>query len=285
MALLAITTTTIDPALSQNLPEHNIPNGSFEEWSDGLPYGWGGMNIPGYESVMQSDDPHTGGLAVHGVTLPMPVGEGTMPCIIMTARPDPTDPTSFIPGFPYSSRPASLTGYIKTDLKAGDMVTIIASFNRGETSVGGGLLQIAANHSTWTRFTVPLQYTDTEWPDTAIVSIMMGNGTVEAGSKFWLDDISFSQEVADVEYANRKASLEVVYGGNRYIQATFHNTDAVQTKLEVIDVNGRTIETLHDGVAGSSSIRWQTSSVPSGVYLIKLTRTTGVVTKKVFVAR
>jgi hypothetical protein len=113
----------------------------------------------------------------------------------------------------------------------------------------------------------------------------MGNSTVEAGSKFWIDDISFSNEVADVEYANRAASLEVVYGGNRYIQATFHNTNAAPSKLEVIDVNGRLIETLHDGIAGSSSVRWETARVPSGVYLMMLTRPTGVVTKKVFVAR
>jgi hypothetical protein len=285
MALLAITSNNITPASAQGLPESNIPNGGFEEWVDGLPYGWGGVNIPGYESVSKYEEPRSGGLAVHGVTLPMPFGEGTMPCMLMTATPDPNDPTSFIPGFAYSARPASLTGYIKTNLNAGDMVTIIASFNRGENNVGGGLLQITANHSTWTKFTVPLQYSDSEWPDTAIVTIMMGNSTVEAGSKFWIDDINFSNEVADVEYPNRAASLEVVYGGNRYIQATFHNTEAVQTKLDVIDVNGRFIEALHDGVAGSSSVRWETDRVTSGVYLLKLTRPTGVVTKKVFVAR
>jgi hypothetical protein len=285
MALLAITSTATSPASAQNLPESNLPNGGFEEWVDGLPYGWGGVNIPGYESINKYEEPRSGGLAVHGVTLPMPFGEGTMPCMIMTATQDPNDPGSFIPGFAYSAKPSSLTGYIKTDLKVGDMVTVVAAFNRGEAYVGGGLLQIEANHSTWTKFTVPLQYSEDEWPDTAVVTIMMGNTTVEAGSRFWLDDLSFSNEVADVEYANRAASLEVVYGGNRYIQATFHNTNAVLTKLEVVDVNGRVVETLHDGIAGSSSVRWETSSVPSGVYLIKLTRPTGVVTKKVFVAR
>lgn len=283
MALLA--TTLIRTASAQSTtPEQNIPNGNFEVWDNGLPAGWGGINIPGYETVMQSENSRTGESALHGVTLPALFGEGAMPCILVTAQADPEDPTNYTPGFAYSSRPASLTGYVKTNLKPNDTLTIIAAFMRGEDSVGGGLIQITTNHLGYTKFMVPLQYSNNIWPDTAMVAIMMGSEAAEAGSEYWIDDLTFSSEVAGVEHENRESSLEVVYGGNRYVQATFHNADAVDTKLEVLDVSGRIVETLHEGVAGSASVRWQTDRVLSGVYLMKLTRPTGIVTKKVFVA-
>ena len=285
MALLSLSTTVAPLRAQQPTPEINIPNGDFEGWEAGLPTGWGGLNIPGYETFTQSEDAKSGSLALQGVTLPAIFGEGTMPCILVSANPDPNDPESFIPGFAYSGRPASMTGYIKTDLKPNDTVTIVAAFMRGEDSVGGGLIQIAQNHSGWTKFTVPFQYYNDVLPDTAAVAILMGSENAAPGSKFWIDDLSFSQEVADVEYENRAASLEVTYGGNRYITATFHNREAMQTTLEVVDVNGRTVEVLHNGLAGSASARWSTERVPSGVYLVKLTRPTGIVTKKVFVAR
>jgi hypothetical protein len=282
MALLASTITTA--SAQQTTPELNIPNGNFEVWDNGLPAGWGGLNIPGYETITQSEDAKSGESSLHGVTLPAIIGEGSLPCIVMTAKGDVEDPMNFTPGFPYTSRPSSLVGYLKTSLKPNDTLTIVAAFMHGEDSVGGGLIQITSNSNGYTKFTVPLQYSSDYMPDTAMVAIFMGSEAAAPGSEFWLDDISFSSEVADVAYENRESSLEVVYGGNRYIQATFHNTDAVDTKLEVLDVNGRIVETLHEGLAGSASVRWQTERVNSGVYLIKLTRPTGVVTKKVFVA-
>ncbi len=284
MALISSTFISTSPARSQDVPDDNIPNGNFEIWANGLPAGWGGLVIPGYETVSQSDQAKMGESALHGVTLPAIMGEGAMPCILITAKSDPQDPMNFSPGFPYTQRPASLTGYVKTNLKPNDTLMVIAAFMRGEDSVGGGLMLFTTNSAGYTKFTIPLQYSNEIMPDTAIVAIMMGSESAAPGSEFWIDALSFSSEVADVEYANRASSLEVVYGGNRYVQATFHNTEPVHTKLEVLDVNGRIVETLHDGIAGSSSVRWQTERVNSGVYLMKLTRPTGVVTKKVFVA-
>ena len=202
----------------------------------------------------------------------------------ITAKADPQDPMNFTPGFPYTQRPSSLTGYVKTNLKPNDTLMIVAAFMRGEDSVGGGLMQFTTNSAGYTKFTIPLQYSNEILPDTAVVAIMMGSEAAEAGSEFWIDGLSFSSEVADVEYENRASSLEIVYGGNRYVQATFHNTNEVQTKLEVVDINGRLVEKLHEGLAGSASVRWNTERVPSGVYMMKLSRPTGTVTKKVFVA-
>lgn len=284
MALLASTFIAASPARSQDVPDDNIPNGNFEIWENNLPNGWGGLVIPGYESVTRSDEAKKGESALHGVTLPAIVGEGAMPCILITAKSDPQDPMNFTPGFPYTQRPASLTGYLRTDLKPNDSLMIVAAFMRGEDSVGGGMKVFTTNSSGYIKFTIPLQYSNEIWPDTAVVAILMGSEAAEAGSQFWLDDLSFSNEVADVAYENRASSLEVSYVGNKYVQATFHNTNEAQTKLEVLDVNGRVVETLHEGLAGSASVRWQTSGVASGTYLIKLTRPTGVVTKKVFVA-
>ena len=284
MALLASTIISTSPAHSQDVPDDNIPNGNFEIWENGLPAGWGGLVIPGYESVTRSDQAKTGESALHGVTLPAIMGEGALPCILITAKADPQDPMNFTPGFPYTQRPSSLTGYIKTSLKPNDSLMIVAAFMRGEDSVGGGMKIFTTNIGGYTKFTIPLQYSNEMMPDTAVVAIMMGSEVAEAGSEFWIDALSFSSEVADVEYENRAASLEIVYGGNRYVQATFHNTNEVQTKLDVVDINGRLVETLHEGLAGSASVRWNTERVPSGVYLMKLFRPTGTVTKKVFVA-
>ena len=77
--------------------------------------------------------------------------------------------------------------------------------------------------------------------------------------------------------------LTINYVENKFVEICFFTEEPVQTTLEILDVSGKVVTTLHEGESGSAGVRWNTSRVMRGVYYARLTRPEGVVSRKIVI--
>lgn len=74
--------------------------------------------------------------------------------------------------------------------------------------------------------------------------------------------------------------LQVTYNQPRYVDICFYIQEPVDATLEILDVSGKTVATLHQGLTGSAGVRWNASKVSRGIYYARLTKPGSVVSKK-----
>lgn len=77
--------------------------------------------------------------------------------------------------------------------------------------------------------------------------------------------------------------LQVTYNQPRYVDICFYIQEPVEATLEILDVSGKVISTLHNGITGSAGVRWNASTVKRGIYYARLTKPDGVVSRKLTV--
>jgi hypothetical protein len=72
---------------------------------------------------------------------------------------------------------------------------------------------------------------------------------------------------------SQNPQLEIINNKSQRVQITLH------------DLNGQLIETVFEGLLsqGENSLSMQTFNIPSGVYLIMLTKEDGVASKRVMI--
>lgn len=177
-----------------------IPNGGFETWSDASgtnePAGWGTLNplgsLVGVEFATQGVGA-VGAYCLELTTQDVP-GIGILPSIAFVG-----DPETETDGFPYTSRPSALTGQLKFMPQGEDMASVIVTLWRWDAiagervEIGAGFFQVSTEASDWTGFTVPIEYTTTDTPDSASVTLLSSVGeTTTAGTILSVDALAFS---------------------------------------------------------------------------------------------
>jgi hypothetical protein len=168
-----------------------VPNASFEQWSDGNPVGWRtSNNPPQLITVKRITDAREGSAAVRGEVvkafgmLPVPPA--------LTSGNDDAD------GFPVEKRYAFFRGYYQFTSVGGDqMLVTIAMLKNGET-IGGGLIYLSAQN-TYAPFNIPITYTTKEIPDAAIIAVVIMHPSVltHEGSFFVVDDFRLCLDAAE----------------------------------------------------------------------------------------
>lgn len=128
----------------------------------------------------------------------------------------------------------------------------------------------ASDVSTWTRFSVPITYTDTSAPEYVMINITSSADqlTSVAGSKLWIDDIEmiYNPQPNKVANVNAKALNVNVYSYGNTLFADGRNVnDAV---LTVYDMTGRLLQT---NTLGSNKLNsFDMSGFATGIYLYKV---------------
>jgi hypothetical protein len=248
-----------------------IPNGGFERWTGGDPEGWLTTNVPGIvNSVTQSSTAHSGSSAARGEVVLV----SNKPYGPLLQSGDDGD------GFPVSQRYAALTGYHIFRPVGGDRFVVGVVMSRNSTGIGGGYFIDSTAKSSYTQFTVPIQYVNPGTPDTCIVTILISGpqgSDYHVGSMMLVDDLAFGTTTAVDENTGitpTQFSLQQNYPNpfNPSTTITYQIPTSSFISLKVYNVLGNEITTLvnEEKKSGSYKLTWDAGGITSGVYFYRL---------------
>jgi len=258
-----------------------IPNGSFETWTDGNPDGWVTTNFVGVATpITQSSTAADGQSSLRGEVLG--VGPVAIPPLAGTGR--MTSQEDALLGFPYTGRPQALNGYISTNLSGLDTANIIVAFRSGGDSIGVGFFRTGNDIANLTAFSAPIYWLDSRTPDTAYVLILIdGEPMATVGSTFLVDGLTFGP-AASVQGPKEAESLIALRTSEGY-EFQITNSQPQSTLLEIVDIHGRTAEVIHNDVTSSTRIRWMGSHLSNGMYIARLSTPGSSTQKKIILSR
>jgi hypothetical protein len=169
--------------------EAQIPNASFEIWTDCIPDDWASPNVCGVLTpVSKSTTAASGNFALRGEVVEF------FTQIIAPVVQSGDDAT----GFPISQRYNAVEGSYMFSPAGGDRFGVNVAFLRDDAVVAQGAIAISTPASAYTRFTVPMTYQTTAIPNKAIIQIQIfgpvTGSDYHVGSIMHVDDLSFPGE-------------------------------------------------------------------------------------------
>ena len=251
-----------------------IPNGDFENWTNGNPDNWITDNALGIATpITQSTDKHGGSYAARGEVLS--IAGNPFPGYLYNYGESGR-------GFPIGQRYSQLDGYYKLTTTGTDKFLVWVYFWSGEQVIAGNYGWFNAA-SSYTKFSVPLIYFTNDTPDSATIWITasqdtsQGNATASIGTVFFVDDLSFSGTATGVEDNSQPLSFKL----NQNYPNPFNPTTTISysiprssfVTLKVYDILGNEVAALVNGdkAAGNYRIEFNGSKLASGVYFYRLT--------------
>lgn len=276
----------------QQIIYSQIPNSSFENWTDGLPDGWWAPNVTGFLTVVeQTTDAHSGSYAVRGEVKNL-FGINIPPSIIPAEGEEP--------GLPVSLRYYSLSGFFKFFPVEGDQLTISLGMYKNGELIGYGGGYISTTTSDYTYFAENITYTSDEIPDTLfyIITICGVGGTLDssfhAGTVYYADDVAVSTSTVGIDKDVYKLNL---FSLNQNYPNPFNPSTTISFQipvsghiiLKVYDILGREVKTLLNEykTAGLHKIefRIEKDQLASGIYFYRLQAGNFIETKKMVLMR
>jgi Secretion system C-terminal sorting domain len=263
-----------------------IPNGGFENWSNGDPVGWVtynavypflGLSSPPVEMVTPAPE---GNYAVKMTSLLNATTGETFPGFCYLGNMDPLTGTGSIGvpfsslGFPFSSLPPMFTGKFQHHVaNPGDTAIIACVFTKWDpVSAAQTEVSVATMISTdevpnWTDFSVPF-FTNVGVGDPDSMSIYLFSMGGD-GATLSLDQLAFGGAVNvskeqtvpnDILLFPNPASEEI------WIESTLFGNENIQ--VSVYDMSGQLVEKMNWNSGGLRKM--DITSMPSGTYVVEL---------------
>jgi hypothetical protein len=253
-----------------------IPNASFENWSNSAPVGWVTNNSIPFNliCISQSTDAYAGASAAKiAVASYLGIDEGPL----------------LITSFPVSSKYTSLSGYYKFSPTQGDILSITATVSKNSQVIGSGLVDISSAASTYTSFKFNITYGINDTPDSCNILFVIGSKdnltAAHFGTYGMLDNLSLSTAtlVNNSSLPNNYSLLQNY--PNPFNPATTINYSVAKlgfVTLKIYDALGREVTTLVNGEKpeGSYKIEFNAGNLSSGIYFYQLKTADFVQTKK-----
>jgi hypothetical protein len=213
-----------------------IPNGSYENWTNGNPDSWSPNNFfPDLITVTSTTDAHDGSFALKGEVVSY--NGGAVP-------PNVTPTSSNNLGFSITRHYVDLTGWYKSDLIGSNVGTVaIVIYHSSGLSIGYGFayLPAAANY---TRFTIPISYTSNYPAATAHITFSMADSTgsgFNVGSNFIIDALELEQ-ITGVEEMSRNSMNVFPNPATAQINFTSEVTDEKKYFVRLYNVTGELVK-------------------------------------------
>ena len=184
--------------MSTYLAAQSVPNGGFENWSstnffeEPSPFATSnsltyltGENL----NVTKTTDSHSGTYAARLETIVNM--NDTIPALMMIGK---LEGALIGGGMPFTSRPDSLTGYIKYDMAGDDEVFMVCLFKSNGLSLGVVQASFTGTQDSYTRFSVPVVwYIPIVSPDSVNIVIATTSSITSGnpGSTLYVDDFNF----------------------------------------------------------------------------------------------
>jgi hypothetical protein len=202
-------------------------------------------------------------------------------------------PPSVILGRPFASRPAAIEGFHKYIPVDGDSAAIEIILKKGGVEIGSGKQIITSEVSTWSRFSVPVNYSSSETPDTIIIlfaasakydftsltTLMACEG--QKGSALFLDDLTLDYSVGIKEMLAPEIKVSV-YPNPSKEQITVQIAKEVQGTVIVYDYLARKVG---EYPVNGTQIKIDVQNYAKGAYLLNVIENNKVITTSRFVKK
>ncbi len=250
-----------------------VPNGDFEQWTNGSPAGWSTNNFVTV-TITQTSDAHSGSSAVKGTNVLF--NSTVVPPLLLSGALGQT-------GFPISQRYSNLTGYYKFTAVGSDLLDIVVGMWKNGQAIGvGGSFYNPA--SSYTFFSLPITYVNNEVPDSCLITITIANNTSDtthAGSAFYLDDLAMNSNATAVKDNTHPLMFKLQQNYPNPFNPTttidFEIPVRENVSLLIYNTLGEKVRTLIDGPrsAGHYQVSWDGrdlngNNVSSGIYLYRI---------------
>jgi hypothetical protein len=254
-----------------------IPNNGFETWAITPPApfesaeGWAGG-----PSISKSTNAHSGSFALQLQTAvftnPNNGETDTISGNAFTGTPGMGPGMPGTPGFAFTNRPDSLTGWYTYSTSGNDANEVRVILSRWDAIT----LQREEIANTvfscnpidiYTRFSFPIQYNSSNTPDTASIEIRSSNSPMEApvlGSILLVDDLEFtSADQTGFSYISTTQSFRIFPNpANDFLNVSSKNNEIIK----IINALGQTIELIQ--LSANSITNISTSNYSNGIYFI-----------------
>ncbi len=192
---------------------------------------------------------------------------------------------------PFTWRPDSLAGWYKYYPKGQDFgrVKMVLHIGEGQIPENGTfpnwvgladfIMEPGVTIDTWTRFCVPFEYYNENFPEYTLLTIYGGNGTTSTDSSIvYFDDLEVIYKNAGIpETAMNKAFLHFSQG---MLILDFLTPDYyINQPFKLVDISGRVVYSEN---LTSKEISGLPANLPDGMYVAVLNSSKGTFVQKIF---
>jgi hypothetical protein len=266
----------------------DIPNASFESWSNGEPVDWHTTNQNIFFTQFNVVNKETSGAqsGLYSARLEVVtknillVGPVTVPGVL-TLSPITIDVLNgtfnISGGYPFTGMPQQLAGYMKYQPAGTDTCYYgfaLTKWNNGERdTIGFASDTVSGNLSAWTPFQLPIAYDIWEAPDTMSILFLCTNvndPVVHSGTKMWVDNLSFIYGTVGIEGLTFGKDYRIYADADSrelLIQTTFDRPRVLD--IELLNMSGQTMVNCRKAMEHSNE-RIETSHLPPGAYVLRI---------------
>jgi hypothetical protein len=252
-----------------------VPNGGFENWTNGQPDNWSTSNANTlYTNVTRTTKAHSGSYALKGEVIDTPLS-GILSIInpfIKTGEKGE--------GFPISQRYSNLNGYYQFSADSGDIFIVNVTMMKAGKQMAFSVDSLNPS-SSYKLFSSNITYLSSEVPDTCIIQFTIwgpsGGVDYHVGSYFILDDLSLSGTATAVK---PNSNIPKEYNLYQNYPNPFNPSTAIEysipksglVQLTIYNVLGKKVSTLVDRYEpdGIHHVNFNASNLASGIYFYKL---------------
>ncbi len=254
---------------------YKLPNGNFETWQYGWPYGWK-ERVKAYATgIIQSDSAHSGSYATEGTVITGYNNDVVVPDMKFS--------------IPFLKYPQAVKGFYQFYPVNGDKYYIEVKLYKDSNIVGQGSFIDSSGTSSYKEFNIGISLLTQIPGDTAGSSIIdslsietgikPGNSnSYHLGSRFLLDDLSFGK-ITEVKSSRNnipgKFTLYQNYPNpfNPTTTIKLDNPKSENIKLIIYNILGQKVATVFNGnlSAGRYTFSWNADNFSSGIYFCRLT--------------
>ncbi len=217
-------------------------------------------------------------------------GEIFIPGVIGTIEVDIANITATI-GYPFTSRPDGIHGYLKYAPVNGDSATVFIELTRYNAAIGArqivgqGQMLFHEAIEDWTSFTVPVEYRSEVQPDSITILIVASAGynfdnflacQGQKGSQMWVDDVQLyygedPEPGSNANETNAALAASQLYP-NPSADGRFNLRLEESCRVQVLSIDGRLLME-QEMAAGIRTL--DLSSCTPGYYVLRLTNGNG----------
>lgn len=249
---------------------YEVPNGDFEYWLYGLPYGWSFNNVYFAVTLKKSTDVKSGAASVEGDAVD---SSGT----IIPPRLKTT--------IPFNKLPSSLSGYYKFSSANNDKFFVSVKLFKASAVVAEGTYIDSIGASSYKQFNIGISKTTSStinFADSLQIEITMKPGDAglfHTGSNFIIDDITVDNITGIKSHLqpNTLPSTFSLYQNypnpfNPSTKIKYDLTENSKVRLTVYNILGEKVETLLNNSmdAGEHSVTFDASALSSGIYFYRI---------------